>query len=132
MSRENVEALRRGYGAFNSGDPESFFGLLDEEFVYRAREELPGGGSFEGREAFRERLVGLGDVFGEVRFEPEEFLEADDLVIVLVHQVARGRASGAALEQSITHVWRMEEGTAKELCVYSTHEEALAAVGLRE
>jgi ketosteroid isomerase-like protein len=131
MSRDNVDALRRGYEMFNDGNPEWFLSKLDSEFVYRARDELPGGGEFEGRGTFEDRIAALRDVFAEVHFEPEEFVEAGDLVVVALRQTARGRTSGAALEQSITHVWRIEEGTARELRVFSDHAEALAAVGLR-
>ena len=130
MSRVNVEALRVGYSSFNEGNPEWFLAKLDAGFVYRARQELPGGGDFEGREAFGDRIAALRDVFAEVHFEPEEFVEAGDLVVVVLRQTARGRTSGAALEQSITHVWRIENGTPRELRVFSDHAEALEAVGL--
>jgi len=67
----------------------------------------------------------------EVQFEPEQFVEAGDLILVVLRQTARGRTSGAALEQSINHVWRIEGGTARELRVFSDRAEALEAVGLR-
>ena len=122
--------LQRAYEAFNAGDFEWFFALLDEKFVYRARDELPGGGVFVGPAAFRERIEALADVFGEIRFEPQEFIDAGEHVIVVGCEKARGRASGVTLEQSISHVWLIREGKGIELCVYSRREQALEAVGL--
>ncbi len=132
MSRENVALLERAYEAFGAGDFEPFFAMLDEEFVYRARDELPGGGAFVGPAAFRDRIEALGDVFGEVRFEPQEFIDAGERVIVVLRQMARGRASGVTLEQSISHVWLIREGRGIELRVYSGRDQALEAIGLRE
>lgn len=132
MSREDIEAVRRAYDAFNAGDPEPTFALLDDDFVYRARDELPGGGTFEGREAFRDRIEALRDVFPELGFEPQEIIDAGRHVVVVLRQTVRGRTSGAVLEQAIVHTWLIEEGRGLELRVYSQREEALRAVGLRE
>jgi len=132
MSQENVEPVRRAYEAFNEGDPEPVFALLDDDFVYRARDELPGGGAFEGPRAFRDRLASLGDAFDEVRFEPQEVIDAGRHVVVVLRQIARGRTSGAVLEQPIIHVWLIEEGRGKELRVFAQRDDALRAVGLRE
>ena len=132
MSRENVEAIRLAYDAFNKGDSDPMFALLDDEFTYRARAELPGGGAFEGVEAFRSRIAELEEVFAELRFEPQEIIDAREHVVVVLCQIARGRSSGAGVEQPIVHVWRIEAGRGKELRVYGQRAEALEAVGLRE
>jgi ketosteroid isomerase-like protein len=130
MSGENFALLQRAYEAFNSGELESFLGMLDEGFVYRTREELPGGGQFQGPAAFRERLEALGEVYGEVRFEPQEFIEAGEHIVVVLRQKARGRASGVTLEEPLTHAWLIRGGKAIELSVYSRREQALEALGL--
>jgi ketosteroid isomerase-like protein len=132
MSRESIGLLQRAYEAFDAGDFEPFFAMLDEKFVYRARDELPGGGAFVGPAAFRERIEALGEVFGQVRFEPQEFIDAGEHVIVALRQTARGRVSGVTLEQSISHVWLIRDGRGIELCVYSRREQALEAAGLTE
>jgi ketosteroid isomerase-like protein len=132
MSRESIELLRRGYDAFNSGDAEPFFALLDERFVYTSRDELPGGGSFEGVATFRDRVAALADIFDEVRFEPDELIDAGDHVVAIIRWVARGRASGVALEEALSHVWTIRDGRGVELRVYARRDEALEAVGLSE
>ena len=132
MSRENVETLRHAYEAFNAGNFEPFFALFDERFVYRTRGELPGGGSFEGVAAFRDRISALNDIFDEVRFEPQELIDAGDQVVVVLRWIVRGRASGAPLEQSLSHVWTIRNGLAVELIVYARRAEALEAAGLRD
>jgi ketosteroid isomerase-like protein len=131
MSHQNVEELERVYEAFNAGDVEPLLAFLDAEFVLSSRDELPGGGLF-GLEAAVKRLRALREVFDEIRCEPQEFIEAGDRILVVVRQIARGRASGAKVEESMAHVWLIQNERAKELRVYSQRNQALQAVGLRE
>jgi ketosteroid isomerase-like protein len=63
MSQENVERLRRVYAALNEGSDEPLMDLLHPEFVYHARDELPGGGAYHGRD-FLDRLAELRDDHG--------------------------------------------------------------------
>jgi ketosteroid isomerase-like protein len=131
MSREDVEELERFYKAFNTGRLEPLLALVHPEFVYRTREEFPGGGSY-GLEAALERISELRDLFDELRWEPQEFIDAGEHSLVVVRQIARGRASGVMLDESIVHVWLLHDGKAKELRVYSQRRQALEALGLRE
>lgn len=131
MSQENVEALEGFYDAFNAGRVEPWLAQAHPEFVYRTREEFPGGGSYD-LEAALERISALRDLFDELRWEPQEFIDADERVLVVVRQIARGRASGVMLDEPVVHVWEALDGKAKELRVYSQREQALEAEGLCE
>ncbi len=51
MSQQNVEKLRQIYAVINAGVDKPLFDFLHPDFVYRTREELPGGG--EGRRRAR-------------------------------------------------------------------------------
>ncbi len=131
MSPENVERLERFYEAFNSGDDlESLRAFVDPHFVYRTRNEFPGGGSYDFEGAL-ERISELRIVFDEIRWEPQEVVDLGDRTLVVVRQIARGRTSGASVDQSIAHLWQTgSDGKARELCVYSRRSDALQAAGL--
>lgn len=126
-----MEELERFYEAFNAGRLEPLLALVHPEFVYRTREEFPGGGSY-GLEAALDRISELRDLFDELRWEPQEFIDAGERILVVVRQIARGRASGVMLDESIVHVWLIHDRKVKELRVYSERSQALEAVGLRE
>jgi ketosteroid isomerase-like protein len=126
-----VEELERFYEAFNAGRLEPFRALVHPEFVYRTREEFPGGGSY-GLEAALDRISELRDLFDELRWEPQEFIDAGERILVVVRQIARGRASGVMLDESIVHVWLIHDRKVKELRVYSERGQALEALGLKE
>lgn len=132
MSQENVEGLRRFYEALNGRQIESLRAFAGPEFVYRTREEMPGGGTYDIDEAL-DRIRALRDMFDELRWEPQEFIDADEqTVVVVVRQLARGRASGVPVAGTIAHVWTIHDLKAMELCVYSDRGQALEAVGLAE
>ena len=131
MSRENVEELERFYEAFNAGDIEPLLAFVEPQFVYRTRDGFPGGGSY-GLEDALDRISELRELFDEIRWEPQEFIDAGENSLVVVRQIARGHASGVMLEESLVHVWLIRDRRAKELRVYSERSQALEAVGLRE
>jgi ketosteroid isomerase-like protein len=131
MSQESIETLRRSYEAFNADDLEPLRALLDPEFVYRTREEFPERGSY-GLEAALNRLSVLLELFDEVRCEPQEFIDAGERTVVVARQIARGHASGVMIDELIVHVWRIQNGRAKELRVYAQRAQALEAIRLLE
>jgi ketosteroid isomerase-like protein len=131
VKRGEVEELERFYGAFNAGRPEAMLAFAHPDFVYRTREELPGGGSFDGETAI-ERIAQLRELFDEVRWEPQEFIDAGGRALVVVRQIARGRASGVEVDEPVVHVWSFHDGMAIELRVFSDRGEALAALGASE
>ena len=120
--------LRAGYAAFGTGDERGFVDVLHPAFRYRSREELPGGGEYEGRDVFDHRLEELRELFADIRFEPDEFIVSGEYVVVSLRWSARGRGGGVRVAQSLFHVWRMRDGKALELQVFSDKATALEAV----
>ncbi len=132
MSQENVEIVRLGYERLNGGDLDGFLQLCATNFEFRDLPALPGSGVFIGHDAFRAWYTKLVDAFEDLRFEPQEFIDAGDRVVV-VHQAAgRGRGSGAEVELHFSNVWTLSDGKAVSAISYDAHTEALEAAGLRE
>jgi ketosteroid isomerase-like protein len=134
VSQENVQRLREGYASFGRGDERLFEDLMHPDFRYRSREELPGGGEFEGREVFFRRLAELRELFAEIHFEPADFIVSGEYVVATLSWSALGRGGGVRVAQDLVHVWRMRDGKGVELQVFSDKAEALEAVvaGLSE
>ncbi len=74
------------------------------------------GGVGEGRvyrglaEVVREYDEVDGEAWEERRVEPEEFLDAEDEVVVLFHEYRRGRGSGVELEIDTAAVFKVRDG----------------------
>lgn len=134
MSQENVQKLREGYASFGRGDEHLFVDLMHPDFRYRSREELPGGGAYEGREIFFRRLAELRELFAGIQFEPTDFLVSGEYIVATLSWSALGRGGGVRVAQDLVHVWRMRDDKALELQVFSDKVQALEAVvvGLSE
>jgi ketosteroid isomerase-like protein len=70
------------------------------------------------------------EVFDELEFEPVEFLDHGDVVIVVLRQRVHGRSSGIAIDSETVHAWEFSEGRAIRMQIYADRHRALAALGL--
>ena len=134
MSRENVEVVREAVEAYLAGDLEKTGRLLDPEVEFHGTV----GGLEEGRVAHgfpqivqtfeKEDL----EAWEERRLEAEEFIDAGDEVVVLVHEYRRGRGSGIELETDTAVVCAVSRGRIVRMQGYMDRHAALEAAGVRE
>jgi uncharacterized protein len=131
MLQENVELAR---WAFTS-DPTRFFSLLDEDVELDARRhvELPGAPlTGRGRDVVERYCREFWGTWAGYSAEPHEFIEADDHVIVEVHERGEGRGSGVPFERTHFQVWTLRDGRLVRWRLFADKAEALQAVGLSE
>jgi ketosteroid isomerase-like protein len=132
MSQGNVDLVRTGYDALNRGDWDAALQHLAPGFELDFSRALgPGRGVYEGRDQLRRFLAELVDGWESVRFEPHEFIEAGDLVLVPMTQHVKGR-DGIEVSASPTMVWTIRDGAVERAVMYQEREDALEAVGLSE
>jgi ketosteroid isomerase-like protein len=141
MSHENVEIVRRGIESFNrwaarpvepfhqDPDVES---LLHPDVEFHTYPNSPEAGVYRGRDAVIEYNQRLFEQFASVRIEPQELLPAGDRVVVISRQHAVPKAGQATMVVQVVEVWTIRDGLLAERRTFSTRDEALEAVGLRE
>ncbi len=127
---ENVDTLKRGYEAFNTGDGETLAGVFAEDVRWEGTNDdrVPGAGTFDGRD---DALAALGrstEDFESVQSNPDEFIEQDDTVVVLGHTEARTK-SGNDVKVPFVHVWRMSDGTIQRGQLVTDTAVILQAIG---
>jgi ketosteroid isomerase-like protein len=134
MSEENVETVRNAFEAFNRGDQERMAALVDPEVEFHGTV----GGLEEGRVARGQPEIDETfeaedlEAWEERRLEPEDFIDAGDSVVVLVHEYRRGRGSGVELESDTAIVFGLRDGRVVRIQGYMNRAEALEAAGLAE
>ncbi len=101
-----ADLLKQRYQQFSAGDLEAALSNWTDDFVWEGgnAEDMPGGGTHEGKEkALRvlQETVGTWDEFNLVA---DEFFEDGDSVVVLGHNdVTKG---GQAATLPVVHIWR--------------------------
>ena len=110
MSQENVAAAQEAYKAFSQGDLAGALAGFDENAEWVTSDELPLGGTLHGREEIGKAWASIPDYFDEFRVEPDEFIDAGDVVIVHGMQHARAKETGVAFDCAYLQLLRMRDG----------------------
>ncbi|HEY8640583.1 MAG TPA: nuclear transport factor 2 family protein [Solirubrobacterales bacterium] len=134
MSEENVNVVREAFESFMGGDGEKAAQLVDPEVEFHGTV----GGLQEGQIAHGQSQIDKQfeeedlEAWEERRLEPEEFIDAGDNVVVLLHEYRRGRGSGVELETDTAVVVAVREGRVVRIQGYMDRAAALEAAGLSE
>jgi ketosteroid isomerase-like protein len=134
MSQDNVEIVRASWDAWSRGDMDALFEFYDPEVEWdMSRSYVPDMGVFHGHDGIREFFREWRTFFAEYYAEPEQFIGADENVMVRVRQRGRGRASTIDVEMpAYWQVYRLRDGRAVRVEIYRDETDALNAIGLKE
>ena len=97
----------------------------DIEWVLPERQSSDSG---HGPEAIRRFWEGIDNTFEELRLDPQEFVDAGDLVATRLRYYGRGRESGLEIETELYHqVTTFRGGKMVRIEYFASWDEALAA-----
>ena len=125
LIRQNIDAIKSGYDSVGQGNFDGILDLIDPEVVVRDRPESPDPRIYHGHEGVREALAASDESFVDFELEPEDFIGEGDYVIVVLTMRGTGRGSGAKVEDRIAHQWKVRDGKAVEVQVYSDPDDAV-------
>jgi ketosteroid isomerase-like protein len=130
MSQENVEIVRSLYDGWLRGE----IGLdkLDPEMSMVESEALPGAASAHGIEAVERYMRSFAKHWEQIRFEPQEYIDAGNRVVVVARLIGQGKKSGVEVTRTWAYVWTLRERKALRMVGYPDRAQALEAVGLTE
>jgi ketosteroid isomerase-like protein len=135
MSRENVEAFKRGSDAANRRDVAALLAEVDPEVEWHpAMAALLGGQAtvYRGHDGVREWLQDQTEAFSESRIDYSDIRDLGEQVLAIGRLRVRGHESGAELESPVAWLVGFKEGKVISVRAYLDHDEALEAVGLSE
>jgi ketosteroid isomerase-like protein len=133
VSRENVEIVRRGLEAFNSGDMGRILAFAHADFEAVVPPTLSAEpDTYRGHEGIRRYFQSFQDAMEEIRFHPERFWDIGQSVVTVVRLTAKGKRTAIPVEQRISQVWTIREGKVLGIQTYASLSETLEAVGLAE
>jgi ketosteroid isomerase-like protein len=109
---ENNEVIRSGYEAFARQDIPGVLERFAEDIEWDVPESLPNGGVHRGHDGVSAFFASIADAYGELRVEPDEYIDAEgDRVVVRGHHRGRGH-NGAEFEADFVHIWTVRDGKA--------------------
>jgi ketosteroid isomerase-like protein len=132
VSDETVEAVKSGFEALKRGDVDELVRLIHPDFEFTTPASLSiEPDTYRGEEGVRRYFDSFYDAMDDIRFIPDEFIDAGDRVVVPIELRARGKETGIEVEQRLVQVWSVRDGKAAGIEIYATLEEALEAAGVR-
>ena len=133
MSQGNVDALRPVYEEWGRGNFRPQFDVYDRDMEWGWSEEFPDlGGVARDPEPRSGRLMRWLSSWKDWRIEAEEYITSGDFVVVLARYTGSGKESGVDVDVQGAHLWKMRDGKAVRLEIFSSREKALEAAGLAE
>jgi ketosteroid isomerase-like protein len=125
------DILERGYAAFNRGDHDTMFELMEPDFVWHEALEVPGRKAAVGRDEFAGYMRGFERLWEDFGFDVLEVEEmGEEMALAKLRAHGRGRASGEEMELEIFHLWRFRNGRAARMDAYLDEDAARDAVQL--
>jgi ketosteroid isomerase-like protein len=101
----NVDTARSAYEAFGKGDLAALKDSFAEDAVWVTSDELPLGGTVQGRDAIIGNFAQIPNYWTSFSVEPEEFIDAGEYVVVRGTQRA-GNDKGS-FEAPFLHLLRI-------------------------
>jgi ketosteroid isomerase-like protein len=107
-----IELLRRVYTAFNRREIETALGLMHADVDWPNGME---GGRVHGTAAVREYWTRQFQLL-DPRVDPRNFSrEADDRIVVDVHQVVHDKAGNLLADRKVQHVYDIRDGLIRSM-----------------
>ena len=130
MSEETQQLIREGYDAMNRRDADWLRARAHPDLEFRSRFSGVAGRTYRGKRGLEEWLEDTGESWEEMEQVPERLIDLDDeRTIAEVRFRARGKTSGAMVEQRLAVVFTIRDGQAVRMDAYDSLEEALEATG---
>jgi ketosteroid isomerase-like protein len=130
MSEDNVDIVRAFIAAYNRRDFEAAVKSFDPEIEW-VLPERQSSDSCHGPDEVKRFWEGLDNTFEELRLDPQEFVDAGDLVATRLRYYGRGKESGLKIETELYHqVATFRAGRMVRIEYFGAWSEALEAVGL--
>jgi ketosteroid isomerase-like protein len=126
MSSENVDVVRRAYGAMARGEfPAELF---HAEVEYVNPEGAVEPGTRHGLDAFHQAIEKLAEGWASWEMEADAYEAAGDRVAVTVRYRARGRSSGLEIEGRESALWTLSAGKVVRYEWFQEEADALEAL----
>src|SRR3712207_3374815 len=129
--KSNADILKAAFQAFAEDDLDRVMEAWHDDIRWEGTNDdrLPVGGRHQGKEDVMNSLRNIAEHWSAYSATPDELHEDGDTVIVLGHVDATAKKTERQVSYPFVHVWRFEDGKAKEVLALSDTFEVAKALG---
>lgn len=111
------------FDAFSKGEVEKFVATVssDTVWLYHGTQIIPKG-VFEGKEGVRKFFNNILNNTEMIRFEPQQYIVEDNMVVVLGEEHQRVKKSGKELKQKWVQIYTVENELITRMEEFATSE----------
>ena len=128
MAQEQIDLIRRLYEDFNRGGAAAVYGWLDADVAWTNPLDSVDHRTFHGHDGvatwFRDYLY---PQFESIVFDPEEFIEVGNGIVVQLRASVRTRGSELEFEVPFAHLIHIRDGKVTELAMFTDRDQAIRA-----
>jgi hypothetical protein len=131
VSQKRIELVQAGFERWNRGDPSWVLEHMSPDVEWVTPPTDPYPGTYRGHDGVQEFWSRWRSAVGQLRFTPEELIDAGDHVVVVTLRAAKSAETGLEVFDKIAQVFSFD-GDDKCVRVQEFHgrEGALRAAGL--
>lgn len=120
LGSTNLGSVKKAYQSFIEGNIQEVIDGLHDDAVYQynAPAVVPMAGNFEGKQGILRFFQMISETVDIFLFEPQEFIDGGDKVVVIGREGARSKKTGKSYEGNFVHVADVEDGKVKRLRLY--------------
>jgi uncharacterized protein len=127
---QNVDLVKKLYGAFAEGDIDTLIDHLTPDSVFRfdAPSVIPYAGEHKTPEAIRHGFFeSLALSVSDQTISPEDFIAQDDKVVMIGRYTGTVSATGKTVDQAVVHVFTLKDGKVSRFLSFTDSAKAAAA-----
>ena len=118
MADNEIATLRRVYSALQTWDIDELQRNLTHDIEWVLPETLPWGGAHHGHAGIASFADVVEEHVGGIWADPDDFLSADDRIVVVGRMIGEARATGREFEVPFAHVWALTDGVPSQMRGY--------------
>jgi uncharacterized protein len=132
MAEFEIQSLRRIYDALSRWDMDEFANDVTHDFEFILPATVPWGGTRHGPDGVSAYAAIFRDHVEGQWADADDFIDADDVIVVLGRLRGRARATGEEFEVHFAHVWTLTDGMPSRCRSYFDTAPVIAALGLSD
>jgi ketosteroid isomerase-like protein len=129
MPEDEIQTVRRIYDALSRWNVDELAMDVTHDFELILPETVPWGGTLHGADGVKAFATIFRDHVEGQWADPDDFIEAGDLIVVLGRLRGRARATGEEFEEHFAHVWTLSEGMPSRCRSYFDTSPIMTALG---